>query len=59
MIRWDNKNAADDTFIHFDEDVSGNITGFSLHPFTVDFEANHTYSDMYFTPLLRDIGTHP
>lgn len=48
IIRWDNQNAARDSFIHFDVDPSHQVTAFKLHPFSVDVSNEHEYRDMYF-----------
>jgi CubicO group peptidase (beta-lactamase class C family) len=55
VIRWDNKNAARDTFIHFDVDPKHQVKGFSLEPFTVKVSKDHEYRDMYFqSPHIED-----
>ncbi len=51
VIRWDNQNAARDAFIHFDIDPLHQVTGFALHPFSVDVDNDHEYRDMYFTKV--------
>lgn len=51
VIRWDNKNAASDAFIHFDVDVNRHVHSFSLHPFSVEIEDDHEYRDMNFERL--------
>ena len=53
VIRWDNKNAARDSFIHFDVDPSHQVTAFTLHPFSVDVSNEHEYRDMYFEKRVR------
>jgi len=51
VIRWDNKNAASDAFIHFSVDVSGEVTKFDLTPFELEFNNDHEYRDMHFVKL--------
>jgi hypothetical protein len=48
VIRWDNKNAAGDAFIHFIIDTKGNVTEFSLTPFKLEPGKKHEYRDMHF-----------
>nr|WP_136251766.1 serine hydrolase [Ningiella ruwaisensis] len=47
-IVWDNQNAANDAFMHFDLDVKRNIIGAKLHPFSVNMSSRHEWRDMYF-----------
>lgn len=49
VIHWDNPNAANDAFIHFDVNTARQVTGFSLYPFTSKLKENHEYRDMYFS----------
>lgn len=51
VIRWDNKNAASDAFIHFEVDVNRQVRSFTLHPFSVETEDDHEYRDMNFERL--------
>jgi len=50
VIRWDNKNAASDAFIHFKVNVSGEVESFELRPFKTKASINHEYRDMLFFP---------
>ena len=51
VIRWDNKNAASDAFIHFKINVAGEVESFELRPFKIKASINHEYRDMLFTPV--------
>ena len=48
VIEWDNQNAASNAFIHFKVDVDNKITGFDLHPYTLNELDNHEWRDMHF-----------
>jgi hypothetical protein len=48
VIRWDNKNAVGDTFIHFKTNVSGEVESFVLRPFKVKESISHDWRDMFF-----------
>lgn len=48
VIRWDNKNAASDAFIHFTLDTNGKISKFNLTPFKLEPGNKHEYRDMNF-----------
>ncbi len=50
VIRWDNKNAASDAFIHFKINVAGDVESFELRPFKMKAGINHEYRDMLFIP---------
>ncbi len=47
-IEWDNKNAANDAFMHFSLNVKRQVTSAKLHPFSVKDIINHEYTDMHF-----------
>jgi CubicO group peptidase (beta-lactamase class C family) len=49
-VEWDNSNAQNDAFMHFDLDVNGEILGMSMHPFVSATRSAHEYRDMYFKP---------
>jgi hypothetical protein len=49
-VEWDNSNAQNDAFMHFDLDVSGEILGMSMHPFVSATRSAHEYRDIYFKP---------
>ncbi|NQY87188.1 MAG: serine hydrolase [Colwellia sp.] len=51
VIRWDNKNAASDAFIHFKLDVEGKVSNFDLTPFKREVSNNHEYRDMHFVKV--------
>jgi CubicO group peptidase (beta-lactamase class C family) len=51
VIRWDNKNAANDAFIHFKVDVKGKVSSFDLAPFQEEVDNDHEYRDMHFIKL--------
>ncbi len=48
VIRWDNKNAASDAFIHFEVNVASEVVGFDLTPFKLEPGNKHEYRDMHF-----------
>lgn len=47
-IIWDNQNAANNAFIHFDVNVKREVHSARLHPFVVDEKNNHEWRDMHF-----------
>jgi len=49
VVRWDNKNAAEDAFVHFKLDANGIVQLLRLYPFTLEKEVSHEYRDMNFT----------
>lgn len=51
-IEWDNENAAGSTFMHFSLNVKREVTGASLHPFSVKTIVNHEYKDMLFEKVM-------
>ncbi|MFT6267874.1 MAG: CubicO group peptidase (beta-lactamase class C family) [Alphaproteobacteria bacterium] len=53
-IEWDNKNAANDAFMHFALNVKRDITGATLHPFSVNAIVNHEYRDMAFMKVISE-----
>jgi len=48
VVRWDNKNAASDAFIHFAANVKGEVPSFTLYPFSTKEHIDHEYRDMVF-----------
>ncbi len=48
VVRWDNKNAADDAFIHFQVGVDGEVKSFTMRPFKLEESISHEYRDMVF-----------
>lgn len=53
-IEWDNKNAANSAFIHFDRNVKREVTGARLAPFELTNNNRHEYRDMYFTRQVEE-----
>jgi len=51
VIRWDNKNAASDAFIHFRLNVNGEVSNFDLTPFKREAGNKHEYRDMHFVKV--------
>jgi CubicO group peptidase (beta-lactamase class C family) len=51
VIRWDNKNAASDAFIHFKVNVNGKVSSFDLTPFKRKVDNDHEYRDMHFVKV--------
>ena len=49
VIRWDNPDAMEHAFIHFEVSTQRRVTGFTLYPYTVKEKRNHAYRDMHFT----------
>ena len=50
-IEWDNKNAANDAFIHFTLNIERQVVSANLHPFSNKQTTNHEYRDMLFVRL--------
>ena len=48
VVLWDNQNAASDAFVHFEVDVSGQVSHFTLHPYDIEQQDNHEWRDMRF-----------
>jgi CubicO group peptidase (beta-lactamase class C family) len=53
-IEWDNKNAANDAFMHFRLNIKREVIGASLHPFKVKTSVNHEYRDMDFKKVVSE-----
>jgi len=53
-IEWDNKNAANDAFMHFKINVNREVVSATLHPFSVDVIINHEYRDMHFIKVIPE-----
>jgi len=51
VVRWNNKNAANDAFIHFKVNVNDNVTSFDLTPFQEKVSNDHEYRDMHFVKI--------
>jgi hypothetical protein len=51
VVRWNNKNAANDAFIHFKVNVNDNVTSFDLTPFQEEVSNDHEYRDMHFVKV--------
>jgi len=52
VIRWDNKNAARDAFIHFKLNINGEVSSFELTPFKLEAGNKHEYRDMRFVKIM-------
>ena len=48
VIEWDNQNAANDAFIHFNVDVNNQVSSFKMHPYVISERENHAWRDMTF-----------
>ncbi|WP_333607756.1 serine hydrolase [Arsukibacterium sp.] len=48
VIKWDDANAARDSFIHFQVNGLRQVTGFTLSPFAVEAPLAHEWRDMLF-----------
>ncbi len=48
IVRWDNKNAANDALLYFKTDITGKVSQFTMTPYTDNVSVSHEYRDMVF-----------
>ena len=48
VVNWDNKNAANDALLSFKTNITGEVTHFTMTPYTNNVSISHEYRDMIF-----------